>query len=169
MRTLDAAITIRWGALVCALLICVGCRTSTLMRVAVPPSQVERVNQAARFDGGTVVLHVAGQGQVKVEEVRRLRVVTVDGRVNPVPLPAKATRSADLLVLLKPKGGSLQFELQKVDYLLVDATVPRPWTALDYLTAVIVVGGPVLLGVLLPAFIFMNLGDDEFHPVTYGK
>lgn len=169
MSSLDAAAKIQWAALACALLLCGGCRTSTLMRLAVPPSQVERVNQAARFDGGTVILHAAGLGHVKVEEVQRLRVVTVDGRVEPVPLPVKATRAADRLVLLKPKGGSLQFELRKVDYLLVDAQIPKPWNALDYLTVAIVVGGPVLLGVLLPAFMLMNLGDDEIHQRWDGK
>jgi len=154
--------------LACVLLLCCGCHASTIMRLAVPPSQLEHLERAARPDGGTVVMRAAGLNRVDVEDVLRVRVVSHDGSRVRVPLPFVAKRVGDRVLFFKTGGGHQQVKLKDMDYLLVDAQVPKPLHALDYLT-ISIIGGSSLLVILVVASAFMLLGDDEPRQTWDGK
>jgi hypothetical protein len=166
MKLLDSRVTRGLLSAALVLLLAGGCHGTRLMRLSVPVSEISSVSRATReWSMEPVRLHAAGTRRVEVDQIHRVRVVTTDGRFHKIPASFLAIRAGDRLILRKSATRSLSFSLEEVDYLSVDATIPKPYHVLDYVTVGLLFGAASLIalsfGVLLSV-----AGDHEVHPRT---
>jgi len=132
------------------LLLAGGCQGTRLMRLSVPVSEINSVSRATRERSmESVRLQATGMRRVEVDQLHRVRVVTTDGRIHKVPVPFLAIRTGDKLILKKSATRSLSFSLAEVDYLSIDATIPRPPHALDYVTFGLIGGAATLVALFM--------------------